>query len=208
MAAIRTVIAELRGEPWATALYDHLQILVETGWANAKELLDIKGDLADVKPTFAMEALRDRVAEFTTLVNQREQDYLNSLLDSALDRGWTPGKLSTEILHAFADGYHIYNDSGQLVKTMPTDAWSTMVARTELNRAQTMGAMALYHAAGVQKVEWVTNHGATVCADCAELDGETWPIGDVPEDPPLHPNCACALVAADEDLQVELEPVA
>ena len=205
VATIRTAIAELNGEPWATALYDNLRILVETGWANASELLDVQAKLADVKPTFAMEALRNRVNEFSFLVNQREQDYLNQLLDQGLSDGWTPKKLSSEIAQAFSDGYHITDASGSVVRTIPTDEWAQMVAQTELNRAQTMGAMSLYHAAGVQKVEFVTNHGSTVCDVCAGYDGEVYPINDVPEEPPVHPRCCCALVAADEDLQVNVE---
>lgn len=201
IATIRTAIAELNGEPWARALYDNLQILVEAGWANARELLDIKTELKDVKPTFAMQALRDRVSEFTTLINRREQDYLNQLLDQGLSEGWTPKRLSSEISQAFADGYHIYDDSGKLVRTVPTEAWSDMVARTELNRAQTMGAMSLYRAAGVKTVKWVTN--GTPCDICGDLEGQTFPV-DEAEEPPEHPNCNCALVADDADLQVEV----
>lgn len=174
--------------------------MVEAGWTNAKELLHLQADFKDIKPTFAMEALRKRVDAFTFMVNQREQEALNMTLDTALDQGWTPKQLAGEIGKTFADGYHITNNKGDLIRTVPTDYWSQTVARTELNRAQTMGALALYDAAGIKRVQWQTNHGSTVCDECQGYDGETYAMADAPECP-AHPRCCCALIAADDDVK-------
>jgi SPP1 gp7 family putative phage head morphogenesis protein len=196
----------LSAVPYAAALYNDLEILVEAGWTNAKQLLHLKHDLEDVKPTMAMDALRKHVDEFTFMVNQREQDYLNQLLDQGLSEGWTPKKLSSEIAQAFSDGYHVLapDENGQIVvaRTIPTASWSDMVARTELSRAHTMGAVALFEAAHIEKVMYVTTQGQNVCDICSEFDGQVYPLNDAPEIP-QHPNCACAYMAADEDVKYE-----
>lgn len=201
---MRGAINELKGDPYATALYDHLAALVEAGWGNAQQLLQIEADFANVKPTFAMEALRKRVDEFAFLINQREQQALNMVLDTALSEGWTSKQLAGEISQTLSDGYHVidHDENGQLVvkRTIPTDAWASTVARTELNRAQTMGALELFRSADIEKVQWVTNGGSTVCDDCDALDGQIFAIDEVP-DCPYHPNCCCGLSAADEDVK-------
>lgn len=179
-------------------------MLVQTGWANAQELLDVEADFKGIKPTFAMEALRERVDAFVFMVNQREQQALNMTLDAALDQGWTPGELADRIQQTFAEGYHVLgaDDSGQVVvkRVMPTAYWSETVARTELNRAQTLGALQLYDAAGIEKVKWQTNHGSTVRDICQDFDGEVYAIPDAPECP-AHPRCCCALTPADDDVK-------
>lgn len=150
-----------------------------------------------------MEALRTRVDEFTFLINQREQQALNMTLDTGLDQGWTAKELAENIAQTFAEGYHVLgaDESGQIVvqRVIPSDSWAKMVARTELNRAQTMGALELYSAAGIQKVKWSTN-GDPCPKICAPLDGEVFAIADAPECP-AHPNCNCAFTPADDDVK-------
>lgn len=43
--------------------------------------------------------------------------------------------------------------------------------------------------------EWIVTDDDKLCPECAEMDGQTVPIGeDFPEgDPPLHPNCRCTI---------------
>lgn len=48
--------------------------------------------------------------------------------------------------------------------------------------------------AGVKRVVWQTEEDARVCAECAELDGEIFNIGEVPDKP--HFRCRCWLIPA------------
>lgn len=207
VAEIRALIKKLKGDPYAVALYDDLQAMLAAGAANASDLLGIKVDLEGVKQSWAMQALRDHVGDFAVLINQREQDYLEQLLDQGLADGWTPKRLKDEISQSFAEGYHILGDTGELDRTIPSDSWAEMVARTELNRAQTFGALSLYSAAGIEKIQWLTTGGGDVCDICAPADGEIVKMGQVFDSvdvdaPPAHPRCNCAVIAADDDVRL------
>lgn len=205
-AAIKQVVNELTGDAWSQALYDELSIMVEAGYVSAGDVLQAAGMTLDVDwktiPPATLEAMRQNAEQFAFMVNQREQQALFDIIDNAVLEGQTPKELSAVINQTFKDGYHVTAEGQGIVKRYPTDTWSKMVARTELSRAQTMGNMALYQAAGIEKVMWVTSQGANVCPECEELDGEVFDLDDVNE-PPLHPNCACALMAADEDVKYQ-----
>lgn len=193
-------------DAYADALYDEMAILVEVGWDSAKELLDLSASF-DVKPTFAMQELRKNADQFGALIVQREQEALLNTIDEGLSEGWTPARLADELQATFDEGYHAFNDAGQLERVMPSDQWSEMVARTELSRAQTMGNIALYQAAQVEKVLYATSQGENVCDICEPLDGEIFSMSDLDDDntPPLHPRCVCALIPADSDVNPEAE---
>lgn len=174
------------------ALIQDLELALYEGWGLGKAILKVSADF-DVKPTFAMEQLREHASQFGFLVKENESQTVVNLVDQALDDGWTPARLKTELQSSFADGYHVFDADGKLTRIIPTETWASTVARTELARAQTMGAMALYKAMDVAKVLWMTTEGANVCAICAPFDGQTYGINDLPDDIPVHPNCACAL---------------
>lgn len=176
-----------------------MAILVEAGFENAKQLLDVSLGF-DVVPAFILSALREHADEFGFLVSYRESQVVADTIDAAVSNGWTPGRLATEISNVFAQGYHVVND-GVVQRIIPTHEWATMVARTELSRAQTMGAIALYKEAKIRKVLWATTEGANVCPECAARDGQVYSLADYESDPaPLHPNCACAALPADKDV--------
>lgn len=176
--------------------------MYEHGWGNAKRTLSVDLSFDGPPQAYAMEALRARAEDFAVLADDRESRTIILLLDQALADGWTPGKLSDEIAQSFSDGVHVYDDNGELQRVIPTDSWSEMVARTELSRAQTRGALALYADAGVQKVMYVTSGGSSVCDECEPLDGEVFNVDDLDSNntPPLHPGCCCSLTPADEDI--------
>lgn len=197
---LKEAVQNLDGGLYSEALYDEMTVLVEAGYASAKELLDLSAGY-DVKQSSAMAELRKHTNAFGNLVNTREQTMLVDLIDEALAQGQTPSELSSKIQEAFSEGYHVYQD-GQLERVVASEDWSDMVARTELSRAQTMGALSLYDAAGVQQVLFATTQGASVCPECSDLDGETLDVADLDDDntPPIHPNCCCVLIPADADL--------
>jgi SPP1 gp7 family putative phage head morphogenesis protein len=67
------------------------------------------------------------------------------------------------------------------------------IARTEVSRAQIEGTLARMRDAGVTRVQWLL--GPTPCEICDGYGGEEYDIDDLPEEIPVHPNCACGLRA-------------
>ena len=47
--------------------------------------------------------------------------------------------------------------------------------------------------AGVQLVEWITQHDERVCAECEPRDGQIFELKDLPP-LPAHYNCRCFIV--------------
>ncbi len=207
LARIEHAIYELDAEPYAEAIYDATEILVEAGWTNARELLDLKAGF-DVVPEHALAALRGDAKRFSFLVIQREKDALAAVLDQALRDGDGAREVAASIRDAFAEGFHV-DPGGDVLRTtgkgrvIGADVWSKMVARTELSRASNTGAMLLYQDAGVEKVRWSASNGTNTCAECEDADdevvalGENFPFVDV-DQPPAHPGCICGLVSADD----------
>ena len=190
-----------------------MALLVEAGFISAGELLKVSGKIetgveTDTVPSVTLDAIRQKAETFAFMVNQREQQALFDVVDAAIADGQTPKELAGVVADTFADGYHITSPGTGVIKKITTDSWSQMVARTELSRAQTAGQVALYKLAGIGKVRWVTNHGATVCDECDEADGQVVDMGDPfdgvdTDEPPAHPNCCCCLMAADEDVDYQ-----
>jgi len=55
--------------------------------------------------------------------------------------------------------------------------------------------------AGVKRVEWVSEDDTRTCRICRELNGNVYPIDDVP--PKQHYNCRCRVIPYKEDLAVK-----
>lgn len=207
LAAIDQAIYELDSEPYATAIYDAVEILVEAGFKNAKQLLDLTTGF-DVVPTYALAQIRGKIKQFAFLTVQREKDALSGVLDQALAIGSGPREVASAIEAAFAEGFHVDPDGEKLRTTgkgrvITADVWAKMVARTELSRASNAGAMQLYTEAGIEKVRWSATMGANCCDECQDADDEVVLIGqDFPyvdtDQPPAHPNCVCSVISADQ----------
>ncbi len=111
--------------------------------------------------------------------------------------------ISQEIRLAMLKGespYEVMAKLGRNITTKGTRFHSAayraeLITRTEMARAHSLQAEASLEAAvklipDLQEV-WIANVGA--CPLCAELDGQTWNIGEAPDTPPLHPNCYCRI---------------
>jgi len=201
LSRLEHAIYELDATPYSDAIYDAAEVLVEAGWDNARQLLDLSTGF-DVVPERAPAALRGEVKRFAFLVVQREKDALSGVLDAGLRNGDSAAQVARSIQAAFADGFHVDPD-GELLRTtgkgrvIAADVWSKMVARTELSRASNRGAMELYTAAGIEKVRWSAANGGNCCEECSDDDDEVVAIGDSfpyvdVDSPPAHPNCSPA----------------
>ncbi len=76
-----------------------------------------------------------------------------------------------------------------------SDTRATMIARTEISRAQTQGNLLSWQVSGiVEQVAWQLSADHDKDDICDQLAGDgPYPIDQVP-DLPAHPNCECALV--------------
>jgi SPP1 gp7 family putative phage head morphogenesis protein len=203
-AALKKIVADLNDTGYAQALYDEMALAVEAGWISGKALLKLSAEVQasfDVVPATTLGVIQEQADKFAFLVNEREQQQLVNLIDAAIADGQTAKSLAVSIQDSFADGYHVTDESGELVRTDATDAWSKMVSRTEISRAQTIGQLAIYREAGIEKVRFQTDHGATVCDECSDMDGELFDASDADDIIPVHPNCCCSMLPADKDVE-------
>ncbi|MGD0053303.1 MAG: phage minor head protein [Vulcanimicrobiaceae bacterium] len=209
IAAVQQAIVELETEPYSEAIYDAAELLVEAGWKNARQLLDLTVGFDQV-PAYALAALEGDAKRLAFLAVQRERHALLEQLQLAIANGDGVRELAAAIETTFAEGYHtpLIRDTGGAqqpltFRRIPTQTWSTMVARTELSRAENAGAVALYRDAGVEKVRWSCANSETSCEECMDADDEVVDLGDAfpfvdVDAPPSHPNCVCAIVSADD----------
>jgi SPP1 gp7 family putative phage head morphogenesis protein len=197
-------IMDADGESYADAIWDSQRLLAEVGWSQGKALLDLTPGF-DVVPTATLKRLRASAEGYESKLRAMDQDTLRAVLDAAFSDGASVPETRDLLKTAFAGGVHFIDDAGNAVRTIPTESWATMVARTELSQAANLGMMDLYQSAGIEQIMWVAADSPTTCDDCADLDGqvtnlgEPFPETDV-EGPPFHPNCVCTTSPADKDL--------
>ena len=69
-----------------------------------------------------------------------------------------------------------------------------VITRTETLRAYGQGRHKFYETVGVKRVVWVTVGDERTCSQCGPLDGQEFPLDEVPPMP--HPQCRCCQIAA------------
>ncbi len=206
IARIRAALEEMYGTEIGDAIFDSSSEATLGGWAAARHLLDIRTGF-DVPPAQAIAALRTISDDFAGLVVDRERQAAREALERGIINGDSNREVARALKDTFAEGIHRISDDetigAQLIAS--TDAWSDMVARTETSRASNDGAMALYQAAGIQTLEWLTNQADNVCDECDAADGERVALGDAfpsvdVSSPPAHASCRCTTIPSDADL--------
>lgn len=145
-----------------------------------------------------------------TLVKPETVTYMKGYRDSLKDGGtvikgeWVPwledyGKRTrNEVWKTIDEGIKATESHTKIAARLETvmgrsKSSALRIARTEVARAQTEGTMARMREAGVTRVQWLL--GPTPCEVCDSYGGEEYDIDDLPEEIPVHPNCACGLRA-------------
>jgi SPP1 gp7 family putative phage head morphogenesis protein len=116
------------------------------------------------------------------------RNLLDQVIDSRLD----------DLGNAIASGIQAGDGVDAIAQTLQgilsDPSRAAMIADTETARAMTTQTLQDYQQSGVEQVEWLAEGDA--CPDCEENAdaspislGDSWPNGD----PPVHPNCRCAL---------------
>ena len=131
-----------------------------------------------LRPSGSFKKLLDDLGISIKDINTTDYDKLGSALADSVALGLTP-KRGAKLL--------------QNVVASPARALT--IAVTEQARAITMASLERYTESGVEEVEWIA---AIPCDICEVNEGEVRPIntafpsGD--SQPPVHPNCRCALL--------------
>jgi SPP1 gp7 family putative phage head morphogenesis protein len=86
---------------------------------------------------------------------------------------------------------------------------ATVLARTEVIRAHHGAMMGSYRAAGLEKIkiqgEWRTAGDKRVCPKCEALDGKIFPLDQIENSIPLHPQCRCIALPWNEAIAGPLD---
>jgi hypothetical protein len=132
-----------------------------------------------VRPKGGMAKLLSRTDTTIKEISRTTLDRIGTKLADGLKAGYSDAKIAESLKGVIND---------------PVRALS--ISHTEMNRAFNVQSIDTYTDWGVEKIEWETSDP---CDDCAENDGEVVTIGDAfpsgDEEPPVHPNCNCRVVA-------------
>ncbi|MEU5596687.1 phage head morphogenesis protein [Streptomyces sp. NPDC020298] len=180
-APLAAALAGIWAEGWAIG--DTAARAILAGRRRARFAWDIGDDQA------ARQALTTAAADALQAFLDRNRSGIPAIADRRL-------RVFARVLaEAKAQGMTAEELAQALRDTLQDDAWVRMVALTELTRASTAAARAVYTAAGVTRWRWGTEPGACpVCVANEEAGprriGEVWPDGS--EAPPAHPHCRCS----------------
>lgn len=78
---------------------------------------------------------------------------------------------------------------------------ATRIIRTQACRYLCKGMVSDFKARGVRQYTFLSLEAENTCADCAEMDGDTFDVDDAQEGvnlPPMHPNCQCIIKEVEE----------
>jgi len=134
----------------------------------------------DVVPsnTAAAEYAKARAAEAVTLIDSTTQAKLKEIIAEAFsDPESTMDSITEDI-----DAAGIFNPDR-----------ASMIARTEIARAQMQGTISVWQEAGVEVVDVLL--GVDACELCQDIAANgPYKLEDIADDYPFHPNCNCSLV--------------
>jgi SPP1 gp7 family putative phage head morphogenesis protein len=134
------------------------------------------------------------------------QDRLRVILTDAVKDGATIEDAHKRIAEVFDGPVTIKvpektNEAGETLRRayqyeMNKDSYTTMLARSEIQRAVNNGRIEGYIQSDIaKKVRWVANPGA--CEYCVPKNGEEYNVEDSQDLIPLHPNCRCTWIVSE-----------
>ena len=68
------------------------------------------------------------------------------------------------------------------------------ITTTELSRLYNTSTLEKYKEAGVEEYQILAERDSRTCEECLKLDGKKFPITDLFDRPPFHPNCRCTIL--------------
>lgn len=135
------------------------------------------------RPTGAFEKILSDAGIVSKTIAKAGYDRIGTALADSIAAGFSPGRAAKVITAKIGD-----------------PARALTIAITEQNRAMSMASLQNYQDYGLEKVEW---SGANPCDLCAPNEGQVVPLGQAfntgVTQPPVHPNCRCALLPVLDD---------
>lgn len=211
-AAVEAIIAQIDFSGWSVLVGDVEgdieAVIKDSAYAALAQVgidVEARPEIRNIVDERAVAYARERGAEMVGMrvddlgrlvenpnafwrITEPTRDYVRADVTTAIAEGWSNDRLSS----ALAEAYGFSKER------------ATVIARTETNRAASVGALAGYKASGVVEAkQWLTAEDDLVSEECQE-NGQAGPGGDgvLPLDadypsgdeaPPVHPNCRCAI---------------
>ncbi len=130
------------------------------------------------RPTGAFKEILDNAGIVSKAIAKVGYDRIGTALSDSIAAGFSPGRAARVIAAKIGD-----------------PARALTIAITEQNRAMSMATIQNYRDFGLEKMEW---SGANPCDICAPNEGQVVTVGQPFKtghtQPPVHPNCRCALL--------------
>lgn len=128
----------------------------------------------------AQEWADEHGAELVKGIDATTRDRVRSILDDAIEEGWSPDRLATAL-----------EESGAFAESR-----AMTIARTEVAVAQNAGAIETYGEAGFSRVYVYDGDDD---AECAAANGQIWTVAEAAAAPTAHPNCTRAFSPVPEE---------
>jgi len=155
--------------------------------------------------------------EFTDLLSTSLQDRIKKIIARSIEEGLTTTDVHKQISETFSQPIIVsvpekLSEEGKTIRRayeyeMNKDVYTTMVARTEIQRALNNGRIYGYQEANIaKKLRWIANPGA--CEFCIEKNGEIFNVEETQDLIPLHPNCRCTFIVSEyKTFEESTEPI-
>jgi HK97 family phage portal protein len=167
------------------ATLDFEPILTQVATQSGIEAIKLVNEEHIFKPANMQKAVKERVEKFAKSMIETDKDKLIDIITDGVRGGSSIPEISTRIRDTFAD--YSKTQSDRIVRTEVANAAST----AQIDAWKQTGV--------VEGKEWITSDP---CPECEPYDGEVvgldknfYSASEFAEgDPPLHPNCKCAIV--------------
>ena len=173
---------------------------VERAYMDLNTLLTWNIDMTPIADFYAQ-----HYKEFSTILSEDLQRRVKEMIVDAVKDGTPTEEVHQQISEIFAGPVTIKVPEkvvdDKIVRTaydyeMNKDVYTTMVARSEIQRALNNGRAYGYQESGIAKsLKWVANPGA--CEFCLPHNGAVYNVEDTQDLIPLHPNCRCTWVVGE-----------
>jgi len=170
----------------------------------AKAGMDLGIKYADVDIALAQGLKVDytKASAIYTAADWRVLDALKVRNLSAL-KGITDD-MSKTIVRELSDGIQAGEGIPKLSKRIQEAAnisktRATTIARTETINACTNATILRYKQAGFKRFRFIAAYDERTCETCGAYHNHIYDIDDIEHQPPIHPNCRCAVAAVYDD---------
>ena len=134
------------------------------------------------------------------LLNNKEIEKMKNVFYEAFDKNYTIREIKSELQKniefkdrlRMKDNNLVVDNEGNYQISVAANKRAIMIARTETIRLSGLGAIENYKEHDINKIRWTAAMSDRTCPICLELNGQIFPINNIPPHP-AHTFCRCAL---------------